>query len=117
MHITIPFVAYILAFFFFKPAPGHDHPFADGSDHQAVTVCVTCLFQHAADVGPHRGFSHVEFYGNLGICFSLTEKTQGLYFTVGQFAGKRIAEPYTRRTVRPEALTGKSAVNYIHKVA
>ena len=118
MYITVAFAANILDFFvFFRPASGYYHPFANGCDYQAVAVCITCFFQHSVNVGSNRGFGHIQFCGNLGIGFSLAEQAQGLHLTVGQFAGKRIAEPHTRYTVRPEALTRKSAVNYAHKVA
>ena len=42
---TASFVAYILGFFvFFQPASGYHHAFADGCNHQAVAVCITCFF-------------------------------------------------------------------------
>ena len=111
------FVAYILGFFvFLQPASGHHHAFADGGDHQAVAVCITCFFQHSVNVGPHRGFGHIQFYGDLGIGFSLTEQAQSLHLSVGQLAGKRIAEPDSRNAVRPKAFTRKSAFNHAHKV-
>lgn len=118
MYTTVAFAANILDFFvFFRPASGYYHPLANGCDYQAVAVCITCFFQHSVNVGSHRGFGHIQFCGNLGIGFSLTKQAQGFHLTVGQFAGKRIAELHTRYTVRPEALTRKSAVNYAHKVA
>ena len=101
---------------FFQPVPGYHHAFADGCDHQTVAVCITCFFQHSVDVGPHRGFGHIQFYGDLGIGFSLTEQAQSLHFSVGQLAGKRIAELDSRNAVRSKAFARKSAFDHAHKV-
>ena len=81
---------------FFKPAPGHDHPFADGRNHQAVSVCIAGLFEHTVNISPHRGFGHIQLCGNLGVGFSLAEQAQGLHLAVGQLAGKSVAEPNRR---------------------
>ena len=74
-----------------KPASGHDHPFADGCNHQPVAVRIAGFYQHTVDVCPHRGFGHIQLYGNLGIGFSLAEQSQSLYLTVRQVAGELVA--------------------------